>query len=171
MDEQHIAIYEDARTMANIAAWGVELQIRRLRKSIQENNKETEEFVMQPIIDFHFLVTALSRLRLTAEIVSEICDLSSAIEAFDKNLPDLRVVRNILEHIDEYRVGKGHNKNVPRDSFQTFTLDDDSVKWVSYEINLEKTIKASSDLFMAIKNKSPSLTVTNRPSRSQRKTQ
>ena len=68
---------------------------------------------------------------------------------------DLRAVRNILEHIDEYRVGKGHNKNVPKVSFQTFTLDDDSIKWLNYEINLEQAIKASGDLFMAIKSKSP----------------
>jgi hypothetical protein len=155
MDEQQVSIYEDARTMANIATWGVELQTRRIRNSIQEDKNEIEEFVMQPIIDFHFLVTALSRLRLTAELVSEICDLSSAIEDFDKNLPDLRAVRNILEHIDEYRVGKGHNKNVPKVSFQTFTLDDDSIKWLNYEINLEQAIKASGDLFMAIKSKSP----------------
>jgi hypothetical protein len=159
MDEQQVSIYEDARNMANIATWGVELQTCRLRNSIQKDKNEIEEFVMQPIIDFHFLVTALCRLRLTAEIVSKICDLSSAIEVFDKNLPDLRAVRNILEHIDEYRVGKGRNKNVPKGSFQTFILDDDSVKWVNYEINLEQAINASSDLFRAIKSKSPNSAV------------
>jgi hypothetical protein len=159
MDEKQVSIYEDARNMANIATLGVELQTRRLRNSIKQGKNEIEEFVMQPLIDFHFLVTALSRLRQTAVIVSEFCDLSSAIEAFDKNLPDLRTVRNILEHIDEYRLDKGRNKNVPKDSFQTFILDDDSIKWVNYEVNLAQAIKASGDLFMAIKSKSPNVAV------------
>ena len=151
MNEQHVAIYEDARNMANIAVWGIELQIQRLRRV----ESELEEFVMQPVIDFHFLVTALSRLRITAEMISKICDLSSAINAFDKSLPDLRAIRNILEHIDEYRVGKGHNKNVPQNSFQTIIFDGDIIKWVNCEINLEDAIKASSDLFMAIKSQTP----------------
>ncbi len=151
MNEEEIAIYEDARNMANIAVWGVELQIQRLRQT--EN--EIKEFVMQPVIDFHFLVTALSRLRVSADLVSRICDLTIEVEKFDRSLPDLRVIRNILEHIDDYRVGKGHNKNVPKDSFQSILFGNDSIRWVGYEINLETAVKSSSELFMAIKSKLP----------------
>ena len=144
-DEQ-LEIYEDARNMANIAVWGVDLQIQRLRSG--EN--QIKEFVMQPVVDFHFLVTSLNKLRQAAKLVSEIFDLSVKINQFDKKLPDLRTVRNILEHIDEYRVGKGKNKSVPASTFQTICFSNDCVRWVEYEINLKSAISASQELFASI---------------------
>ena len=151
MDMKSLAIYEDAKNMANIAIWGVELQIKRLKS--EEN--EIYEFVMQPVVDFHFLIVTLTRLRQAATLVSSISDLSSEIEKFDKAIPDLRTVRNILEHIDEYRIGKGKNKRVPKDTFQTIIFGDECVKWVDYEINLKSALKASEGLYAAIKSKSP----------------
>ena len=50
--EQQIALYEEARSLANIACWSIELQIHRLRKK----EAEIPEFVMQPVADFHFLI-------------------------------------------------------------------------------------------------------------------
>ena len=147
MNEKELAIFEDAKNMANIAVWGVELQIKRL----QSQKNEISDFVMQPVVDFHFLIVALTRLRQSASLVSKISDISTAINTFDSAIPDLRTVRNILEHIDEYRIGKGNNKSVPKDSFQTILFGKKSIKWVNYEINLESAMKASSDLFTVIK--------------------
>lgn len=150
VSEKELAIYEDARNMANIAVYGVELQVNRLRR----NENEITDFVMQPIIDFHFLITALSRLHQSAQLVSTIFDISSAINKFDSNLPDLRSIRNLLEHIDEYRLGKGHNKSVPKETYQTICFDNNLVKWASYEIDMELALQSSGELFMDIKNKS-----------------
>lgn len=150
MYEKEVAVYEDARNMANIATWGVELQIKRLA-----SDNQIEEFVMQPVIDFHFLVTSLNRLRQAAGMVSKITDISKNIEQFDELLPDLRTIRNILEHIDEYRVGKGNNKSVPEDSFQTLLIGNDIVSYVGYEINLESAMLASQELFSSIQAVSP----------------
>ncbi|MEW8521640.1 MAG: hypothetical protein AB2552_01165 [Candidatus Thiodiazotropha endolucinida] len=148
MDEKELAIFEDAKNMANIAVWGVELQIKRLNS--QKN--EISEFVMQPVVDFHFLIVALTRLRQAASLVSKISDIKSAIATFDNAIPDLRTVRNILEHIDEYRIGKGNNKSVPKDSFQTIIFGKESIRWVNYEINLKSAMKASSDLYAVIRS-------------------
>ncbi|GEM_PF-3206462 len=150
MNERELAVYEDARNMANIAIWGVELQIKRL---FGEN--EIDEFVLQPVVDFHFLVTSLNRLRQAAGMVSKISDISSNINKFDLQIPDLRTIRNILEHIDEYRVGKGRNKTVPKDCFQTILFGKNSINWAGYEINTSEALKASQELFATIHKVSP----------------
>ena len=155
LNEQELAVYEDARNMASIAIRGVELQIKRL---FGEN--EIEEFVMQPVVDFHFLITSLNRLRQAAAMVSKTRDISSSLNKFDLEIPDLRTMRNILEHIDEYRVGKGRNKAVPKDSFQTILFGKNSINWVGYEINTSKALEASQKLFAAIQAVSP-----NKPSK------
>ena len=107
-DERTVAVYEDARILANMAVWAVQLQINRLRS---EKN-EIPEFVMQHVVDFHFLVTALTRLRKAAELVAAFSDISREIKQFDDALPDLPKIRNVQEHIDEYRLGKGYNKKI-----------------------------------------------------------
>jgi len=147
MDKKNLAIIEDAKNMANIAVWSVELQLKRL----MSGKHEIEEFVMQPVVDFHFLIVALTRLRQAASLMSAVSDLSKAISDFDASLPNLRTVRNILEHIDEYRVGEGKNKSVPSSSFQTIEFNDQNITWVGYEINLEHAKSASSELFLEIK--------------------
>lgn len=150
MNEQELAVYEDARNMANIAIWGVELQIKRIF-----GKNEIEEFVMQPVVDFHFLVTSLNRLRQAASMVSKISDISGTISEFDFQIPDLRTIRNILEHIDEYRIGKGYNKAVPKISFQTISFVENSIQWVDYEINTSTALEVSQKLFVAIQAVSP----------------
>jgi hypothetical protein len=148
LNEKQIAIYEDARNMANIAVWGVQLQISRLKKS--EN--EIEEFVMQQVIDFHFLIIILSRLNLAAEMVSKIYDLKIAIKKFNESVPDLKAIRNVLEHIDEYRISQGRNKKVPICSFQTICFGNDGVQWAGFEIKFDEAMRASEELFSLIQN-------------------
>jgi hypothetical protein len=134
MDEEKekiVAVYEDARSEANIAVWAIKLQLQRL------NSKENEipDFVLQPIVDFHFLVTALTRLRKMAELVSKYSDISEGIKKFDEALPDLKNIRNVLEHLDEYRMGKGRNKSVSVNGLRTIMVDPNRIHWLDYEIN------------------------------------
>ena len=149
--EKEQAILEDARTMANIAVWSVELQIQR----ITSQKLDIPDFVMQPIIDFHFLVTALSRLKNSAELASKVIDITDGIRQFDLSLPDLRKVRNVLEHIDEYREGKGRNKEVARNAILTINFEGQHIHWLGYKINIEEAMSASQLLYSAISEKSP----------------
>ena len=150
-DERIVAVYEDARVLANIAVWAVQLQIKRLRS--EEN--EISEFVMQPVVDFHFLVTALTRLRKAAELVAEFSDIAREIKQFDDVLPDLSRIRNVQEHIEEYRLGKGHNKQVNANELLTIVFDHNRLVWLGYEIRVDDALQVSDCLFQAIRSNPP----------------
>ena len=49
---------------------------------------EIPGFVLQKIVDFHFLITTLTRLRKMADLVAKFSNISEAIKKFDETLPD-----------------------------------------------------------------------------------
>lgn len=154
MDEEKekiVSVYEDARSESNVAVWAIHLQVQRLLSE----KREIEDFVFQPVVDFHFLVTALNRLRKMAGLVSKYANISKAIKQFDEALPDLIKIRNVLEHLDEYRLGEGRNKKVKVSALRTIVLGNDKIEWLDYEIEVDQAIRASVLLFQAIKDNAP----------------
>jgi hypothetical protein len=149
MNREDLAIYEDARHWANLAMWSVRLQIERLSKG----GFEISEFVMQPIADFHFLLISLNRLRESALLVSQVSDLSSEISEFDRDLPWLKRLRNVLEHITEYRTGDGRDKTVSKASLQVFLSDSNHIEWLGERVEYAKCKLACSMLFKSIQSK------------------
>ncbi|MEX1034407.1 MAG: hypothetical protein WDZ54_00515 [Sneathiella sp.] len=146
-----IAIYEDSQIFANIAVYSIALQIQR----INSDKFEIADFTMQHFVDFHFLITALTQLRNIAETVAEISGIRADIQVFDDDLSDLRHIRNVLEHIDEYRLGRGHNQNIAASSTQTYVFGNNVMHYVGYKIDLDVALKASERLFEAIKKHPP----------------
>lgn len=151
-EEKEISNYEDARHLANIGVWSVELQVERLKKEDQDD----AEFVMRKAADFHFLVVALMRVRRAATLVSKSSNIKNAIGKFDKEVPSLRSMRNVLEHIDDYIDGKGRDTSVVIGELFIYAFGSDKVAWSKYEIDLEKALKASANLFKAIQENPPS---------------
>jgi len=149
--EKIVAVYEDARSEANIAVWAIQLQIQRLRST----QDEISGFALQPVVDFHFLVTALTRLRKMADLVSKFSNISEAIKQFDKTLPDLKKIRNVMEHLDDYRLGEGRNKKVRINALRTIALDTKRIQWLDYEIKTDEALQISDFLFQAIKDNAP----------------
>ena len=151
--EQRIAWYEKARSLANIACFSIELQIHRLRKG----EPEIPEFVMQPVADFHFLLTAIKRLHRAANLANNAIDrkLSSQIKEFGQSLPDWEKIRNTMEHIDgRWQNGKSKFPASKRE-LPGFSFSDDLVEWCGVKLNLETVMQASSRLFQAIQDMSP----------------
>lgn len=149
--EQQIALYEEARSLANIACWSIELQIHRLRKE----ETEIPEFVMQRVADFHFLLIAINRLRHAADLAAETIDIAREIKKFDQSLPAWRKMRNAMEHIDEYWQHKGRDPSVSAGGLPVFLFDEDAVTWCGVELKLETVRQASSRPFQAIQGQSP----------------
>lgn len=116
--EQQIALHEEARNLANIACCSIELQIHRLSKE----EAEIPEFVMQPVVVFHFLLIAINRLRVAADLVSKTIDISRQIKEFDKSLPEWRKMRNVMEHIDEYWQNKKRKFPASKGELPVFCL-------------------------------------------------
>ena len=105
---------------------------------------------MQPVADFHFLLTALNRLRESALLVSQVSDLSAEITEFDNQLPWLKRLRNVLEHITEYRIGSGRDKSVSLNSLQLFLSDSGHIEWLGGKVEYANCKLACSGLFKSI---------------------
>ena len=150
-EEKEVSNYEDARHLANLGLWAVDLQIKRLKRQEPEDN----EFVLRRVSDFHFLVVALIRVRRSAELVNSIVDLRSALERFDRDIPNLKKMRDILEHIDDYTKGRGRDTNVVVGGLFTYAFGDDVITWSEYRLNLDTAMKACETLFSEIKANPP----------------
>jgi len=151
MKPDNAATYERAKRLANIALWTIDLQRRRL------NSKEPEdaEFIFRQWSDFHFLVVALTRLRRAAELASKVTTISEQIQVslktFDDALPNLKKMRDVAEHINDYAMDNGKDKNISRKSLEVSTSDGGDVwEWLGYELDAGAALRASAALYKAL---------------------
>ncbi len=142
--------------MANVAMWSIELQCRRLETVEPEDAK----FVLRKWADFDFLIVALTRLRratgLAAQIPQLQPSLSTALVQFDKALPDLKKMRDVAEHVDDYAVDQGRHRAVSRKSLEVSTMEADgpTLCWLQARLNVREASLASRALFAALKEAS-----------------
>src|SRR5919197_2257924 len=117
--------YERARRLANVAMWSIELQCRRL----EAVEPDDAEFVLSRWADFDFLIVALTRLRRAARLAAKIpqlqASLDTALVQFDSALPDLKKMRDVAEHIDDYALDQGRQKAVAVQSLEVSTMEAD----------------------------------------------
>lgn len=150
------ATYERARRLANVAMWSIELQCRRL----EAVEPEDVEFVLRRWADFDFLIVALTRLRratgLAAQIPQLRASLDTALEQFDKALPDLKKMRDVAEHVDDYAIDRGRQKAVGRRALEVSTMQADgpTLCWLQARLNAREASHASRALFAAVKEAS-----------------
>lgn len=142
---------ERARSLANEAMFTVALQRRRVRS----NEPEDDVFVMRSWADLQFFIVALRRLRRAAELAGLVTwakdSLALALRNFDHALPQLSVMRNVGEHIDDYAVdsSKRRHKDVDRCSLQVGSWDG-TYQWLGKSLNIDVAHKAAFTLFAAI---------------------
>jgi hypothetical protein len=131
--------------------WTVALQRRRLNST----EPEDKEFVFRTWADFQFLIVALNRLRRAARLAARLPALTSsvgvALSDFDADLPWLKTLRNIAEHIDDYAIERGRNRNIDRRALEVSTTDGETWTWLDCEVNVKQAFEASARLFEAIK--------------------
>jgi hypothetical protein len=156
MKPDNAATYERAKRLANMALWTIDLQRRRL------NSKEPEdsEFIFRQWSDFHFLVVALTRLRRAAVLASKVTTINEqmrvALKTFDDALPNLKKMRDVAEHIDDYAVDSGKDKNISRKSLEVSSSDGSDVwEWLGFELNAGLALSASAALYGALKDCKP----------------
>jgi hypothetical protein len=145
------ATIERAHSLANEAIHMVALQRRRL----QSNEPEDEAFIFRRWADFQFLIVSLRRLRLAALLAAKPetnrAVIESAISEFDEALPDLRKMRNIGEHIDEYAIEKGRDRSVNRLALQAGGFDNVALDWLGGRLDADEALVAAEALHSAIK--------------------
>ena len=151
------ATYERARRLANQALWTIDIQRRRLN-SVEP---EDEKFVLRKWSDFHFLIVALTRLRRAAELAAKVpsirANMRNALKTFDTALPHLKKMRDVAEHIDDYAVDSGKDKDINRKSLEIGSCDGETWSWLGFGLNVDETLSASVTLFEALKECSSSI--------------
>ena len=150
------ATYERARRLANVAMWAIEVQCRRL-ESVEP---EDATFVLRRWTDFDFLIVALTRLRRAARLAARIpqlqASLGAALAQFDRALPDLKKMRDVAEHIDDYALDQGRQRAVARHSLEVSTMEAEgpTLHWLQARLNAREASEASRTLFAAVKDAS-----------------
>ncbi len=78
-----------------------------------------------------------------------------ALKSFDAALPNLKIMRDVAEHIDDYAVDSGKDRNISRKSLEVGSSDGEVWQWLDFEIDASKALSASFALFGALKNCEP----------------
>jgi hypothetical protein len=114
----------------------------------------------------HLFVIALARLRRCIARAGEQVeglrgDVSAATELFDANVPWLRKVRNVAEHLDEYNLDLGRDKGVVRMQVQNWHLDGNDSGgvvwgWLGERIDVDEGDRAGLELYRTFESTSGS---------------
>ena len=142
-----VSVYERSMRLASFAMWTLNLQLRRLRN----NEPEDKVFIKRRIADFQFYLLALTKLRNSGKLMSEIKSIepiiTPGVKAFDDKLTFLTTMRNVDQHFDEYALNKGHKKGVENTMLEVITIENEKWTWLDYEINLQSAYEAASDFY------------------------
>lgn len=116
--------------------------IAQQRDRIRSINREDPEHFWHVLIDFDFLVVSLRRLRRVAGIARKVPTaaplINQAIDEFDRALPDLKQLRDVAEHADEYAVDnpKRHDKSIDRTMLEVASLSGTTLRLLNVELDL-----------------------------------
>jgi hypothetical protein len=154
-------ILERAIRLANIEMKTVALQLRRIRGI----EPEDDDFVFRRLADIRFFIISLNRLRTTATIgynVSDTkirCSIIGAVGEFDKALPDLKKLRNIGEHQNEYAVDSPDRrvKTVDRKQLEVDSWSGTEYNWLGARLNFDDAYNAAGKLFTTLQSVSKDL--------------
>jgi hypothetical protein len=142
---------ERALSFASEAMWTIALQRRRVRST----EPEDEKFVFRRWVDLQFLIIALWRLRRAAELACKFSrgrDIPDALKAFDGALPQLRTMRNVGEHIDDYMAGTGRHRAVTEGMLQVGSWNGTVFKWLNLTLNIDGAHHAAKKLYASIRS-------------------
>lgn len=153
-----LAILERAVRLGSDSLWGLGVQVRRLRSSEPEN----EEWWARVWLDFQFLIVVLWRMRqsgvlaLSAGTATE--RLRAALNRFDQQLPDLKRMRDVAQHFDEYAVdgpGRRHTRpgrddKVGRRLLEVGSWTTKEFRWLEGTINYDDADRASRELYSVV---------------------
>jgi hypothetical protein len=146
------AILERALSLSREACYAVKLQCRRLRTEAPED----EVCLSRWWVDLHFLILVLYRLKRSASIAAKVYKIkkqvNQSIRDFDAALPNLKQMRDVIEHCEQYAFDKGGHKNISRGQLQKGSWDGTTYQWLDYTLNIDDALAAANQLFMALKD-------------------
>jgi hypothetical protein len=155
-DVEEAAVVERAKSMANDWMRAVSLQHDRIANP-RSNDQPFHPFGMDTFheADVHFLVITLVRLRRVATTLVFVPNqwgaVKSAIEKFDRELPWLKRLRDVFEHLEDYAVDSNlRQSSVSRRELQVWSANVEGIIWLDYNINWNQTLLAATELHASV---------------------
>jgi hypothetical protein len=141
--------------LASESMRGVDLQIRRVR-SVEP---EDDEWLSRVWMDFQFLIVCLWRLRLAGRMTAAV-EVRAAVATFDREIPDLALMRHVSQHLDEYGVeGPKRRQKLPdgtglvgRRRLEVGAWNEDRYDWLGGTIVVAQARSAAAQLYAAIRD-------------------
>lgn len=147
-------IVERTVRLANIEMKTVALQLRRIRGKEPEDH----DFIFRRWADLQFFIISLYRLRTTATVGYNVSNtkirysIIGAVKEFDRAVPELKKLRNIGEHQNEYAVDspKRKVKTVDRKQLEVGSWNDTEYNWLGVTLNIDEAYNAAGKLFTSL---------------------
>ena len=85
--------------------------------------------------------------------------MRSALAVFEKAVPDLRRMRNIGEHADEYALDsdRRHVKSIGSGQIEVCAWNGQTYQWLDRSVNVDDALAASQTLFKAVQSRRPTI--------------
>lgn len=141
--------------LASESMRGIEIQLRRILGA----EPEDRVWLSRVVTDFQFLIFCLWKLRLAARSVGDAEEVQKATNEFDRQLPDLAVMRHVMQHIDEYAVDGSKRRQrrpnseqlVGRRALEVASWDDQKFWWLGGTVEYSAARAAASQLYAALR--------------------
>lgn len=154
-----LAVLDRAVRLGSNSLWGIKVQLRRIRGS----EPEDVEWLMRAWTDIQFLVVALWQMRQSGVLAlsagAEAERLQGSLASFDAQLPDLKRMRDVAQHLDEYSVDgpgrrhvrPGRTDKVGRRMLEVGRWTPSEFHWLDGSIDFEIADQASQELYAAVR--------------------
>jgi hypothetical protein len=141
-----------AGRLANRAVWTLQLQRDRLRSF----DPMDDDCMFQLWADLEFFIVTLHRLRKAAELMRKVAvvkrQVTVALREFDRAIPQLATMRDVLAHIDDYATDRDsrHHGTISRRQLEVLSGDGKVMRWLGYEIDVDAMLQAGQKLYLAL---------------------
>jgi hypothetical protein len=152
------AALDRAARIATDASAAIDMQIGRIQTGLRSNNADT---VWNVFIDIEFLIAALWKMRLAGKLARSALEESwTAVGEFETAVPHLKLMRDVLQHIDDYgQDAESRKHHHPRTGrrigrrllHSQLGFNDKSFDWLGGTLNFEDARTAALQLESAIR--------------------
>lgn len=148
-----------ARTFsfANEYVHTVQLQYDRM----YAEDVRDDHFPLRVYADIKFFILALTWLEKSTREMGKypvwFPSIQIARDRFKKAIPNLELMRNVSEHIEEYMFDRGKKSHVKRDQLQVSQWSKEEFYWLQGEdgehltINFKNALEAARELYSAVR--------------------
>ncbi|QZA17148.1 hypothetical protein K3U93_21530 [Mycobacterium malmoense] len=155
------ALLARSARLANDAAVAIDIQIERIHDEFHSRDPDVISLISTALIDIEFLISSLWKMRLAGKLAQSAMGRSwTALGEFDAAIPHLKLMRDVMQHIDEYgQDGDGRRHLSPRTGrrigrrllHSQMGFGDNSFNWLGGTLDFDQARNASLLLLSAIR--------------------